>query len=126
MKTNNLNRIAKTIFIIGILSIIIYIIIKSQYESKKRADNPQYTIGLIINVRARAKLSVALEYSFKVNYEGYKSIRGIEKYNTKLIGKRFYVKFESGNPDNCEILLDKPVPDSIKEAPPEGWAKIPK
>ena len=30
-----------------------------------------------------------------------------------------------GEEDISRILLEYPVPDSIKEAPPEGWKKIP-
>lgn len=42
-----------------------------------------------------------------------------------ILGNRYYVKFETNNPKNSQILLNKPVPDSIKEAPSQGWDKIP-
>jgi hypothetical protein len=40
-------------------------------------------------------------------------------------GRRFYVKFLKDNPSRSYILDEKPVPDCIKEPPPEGWQVIP-
>jgi hypothetical protein len=43
-----------------------------------------------------------------------------------LVNKRFFVAFSPSNPMNSKILLDKPVPNELKQAPLEGWTEIPK
>jgi hypothetical protein len=35
------------------------------------------------------------------------------------------VRFLKEDPSHCGIIADKPVPDCIKEVPPEGWSEIP-
>jgi hypothetical protein len=43
----------------------------------------------------------------------------------KDIGRRFFVRFLKEDPTRCGLIADKPVPDCIKEVPPEGWSEIP-
>jgi hypothetical protein len=125
MERNKFDKIAKSMFFIVIIFIIIYTVIKYNYDREKRISNPRYTIGTVINLNGGSKAGNSIDFIYKVKNKGYSGRWSIQGYHTKLIGKRFYIKFESGNPDNCEILLDKPVPDSIKTASPEGWEKIP-
>ena len=125
MKTDKFNTISKILFLSILFGYILYIVVKSYNDKIERNLKTKYTIGKVENIRARANLDYALDFSFNVNNITFDAIWGVESVNKALIGSRFFVKFESGNPDNCEILLDKPVPDSIKEAPPEGWDKIP-
>jgi len=41
------------------------------------------------------------------------------------VGKRYYVKFSIKDPNLSDFLENRPVPDSIKTATPNGWVKIP-
>ena len=43
----------------------------------------------------------------------------------ELLNKKFLLRYVEGEEDISRILLEYPVPDSIKEAPPEGWKKKP-
>ena len=54
-------------------------------------------------------------------YEARDRIAG-RKYD---MGKRYFIAVPIKFPSRGFILLDKPVPDSIKEAPPEGWKELP-
>ena len=53
--------------------------------------------------------------------------KGISSSSSKnlFIGKRYFVIFEEGNPENSMLLPFLFVPDSITEAPPEGWKEPP-
>ena len=42
-----------------------------------------------------------------------------------MLENRFLVRYVYDDIDLEEILLVYPVPDSIKETPPEGWKKKP-
>ena len=52
---------------------------------------------------------------------------GFADYNEpkKYLHKRFLVQYLKEEENMSEIFLQYPVPDSIKEAPPEGWEKMP-
>lgn len=125
MKTNKFNTISKILFLTMLFGYIIYIAVKSYNDKKERNLKSKYTIGIVIKISPLSKSGYNLKHIYKINHILYKSSRIIDEKENYL-NKRFYVKFESDNPNNCEILLDKPVHDSIKEAPPEGWDKIPK
>ena len=48
-----------------------------------------------------------------------------DNFDVSEVGKRFIVKYIEDEENLSYILLEYPVPDSIKEAPPEGWEKLP-
>jgi len=120
------------------VSLILFIIIGMIWgyiKKNKLKEGPSaYTIAVITGVNSGAKVPPWFDYKFKVQGKTYKNQYSISdkmaRYSwSKLeeyIGKRFYVKFYIPDPGNNELQIYKPVPCDIKEAPPEGWTKIPK
>lgn len=83
---------------------------------------PRYTIAVPYDESRNAYYIKQIWFKYKVKDRIYirrKNFLGVQ------IGKRYYLKFSFKSPGINDLLQDKPVPDSIKAAPPEGWAKIP-
>lgn len=146
-------NIQVAIIIIPVLLIVIYMIINVELsKSKWNNENlkKKYTIATICEFKAPVKSTSFFKFRFIYNEKSYINRFGLayrinfknEKHtnHNKIIpeiiklsipeledyvGKRFYVKFIVNYPQYSELLLDKPVPDSIKEIPMEGWDVIP-
>jgi len=89
----------------------------------KLREKGGYTIGYIYKYRKRLKGADISYYKYNVrNKLWYGST--IDGESEELIHKRFLVKYVEGE-YLSKILLEYPVPDSIKKAPPEGWKKMP-
>ena len=87
-------------------------------------ENHKYSICTVSRFEG-IKGGFSVGYSFNVLNSEYTVGEIVQVGNKGIIGKRYFVMFYPPNPQNSKILIDKPVPDSIKEAPPEGWDKIP-
>lgn len=110
----------KAVIILALVFIIIGLSQSYFYKSKPQL----FTIGSIIDSEApvRGDLTVVFDYSFKGKKH---TARQGRNNHTFEIGKRYFVSIPEGYPSQGWMLLDKPVPDSIKTAPPEGWKELP-
>ena len=87
-----------------------------------------YTIAVITDVKyqgGRVGKSGFYYFYYQGNRYTGENITG-DLITKNDIGKRFFVQFLKENPNRCGICADKPVPDCITKAPPEGWEVIPK
>ncbi len=65
---------------------------------------------------------------YKIDYYYYfrgEKLLGNATYKDCKVPCRYYTKFPSAHPNLDEIFQDHPVPDSIKQAPSEGWLSPP-
>ncbi len=122
MKRNKINLIGKIIFAL----VFIVMISKNLYDHYSLKSSHRYTVGIVESVEINSKGGFGVKFYYTVSLKNYNGSTVIYQYDKSLIGDRFYVKFSPSNPKNCELLLEKRVPSNIKEAPPEGWKKIPK
>ena len=124
MDKNKINKIGLC-FLIGLGLWGVGTFIKDFFINQpKLREKGRYTIGYIYKYRKRLKGADISYYKYNVrNKLWYGST--IDGESEELIHKRFLVKYVEGEEDLSEILLVYPVPDSIKEAPPEGWKKLP-
>ena len=106
--------------------IIIALIGKNVFERQSLSKSNRYTIGKITEVNANMKSGYRISFVYNVQGQEYNAFGGIYKKSEGLVGSRFFVKFSPATPKNCELLLDKPVPNEIRTAPSEGWKEIPK
>ena len=91
----------------------------------KLREKGKYTIGIIYDY-SQHKGGATIYYEYKAENKLYYSNAGAGwKEKESLLEKRFLVKYVEGEEDISRILPEYPVPDSIKEAPPEGWKKMP-
>lgn len=116
-------KINYKVIIIG-LTIFTCIVIWMLYESYLLDKHPRYTIGEITHIEG-TKGGYQLWIFFKVNSIAYKKFGVIQEKNKSLIGKRYIVKFEEGDPENCHLMFEFPVTDTLIDIPAEGWSYIP-
>ena len=125
MDKNKINKISKYILIgFGLLVVGSFMRDIFIYGPRLR-EKGRYTIGIVYDY-SQYKGGASIYYEYKVGNKLYYSntaVGGIKK--NKLLEKRFLVRYVYDEIDLSEILLEYPVPDSIKEAPPEGWKKMP-
>jgi hypothetical protein len=114
---NNKGGMAVPIIVILICVIVVF---RYCYHSN---FNSRFTIGTPVSISLDAHLIKILTYKYKVNGKWYEDE---EPYQGGEIGKLFYVKYSFKDPKISDFLEEKPVHDSsIKEAPPDGWEKLP-
>lgn len=123
----NTRERGKIINRIGLFLMFLAIVITGLYlylRQNKLENSHRYSIGTVTHFEAQQG---SFGVDFKLIISGKEYDGGCTVYNkyNNIVGKRFFVKYYPKNPKNSEILLEKPVPDSIKEAPPNGWDKIP-
>lgn len=46
-------------------------------------------------------------------------------HNKFLPNRRYFVRFDSTNAKNSELLSKPEVPDTLVNVPPNGWQKLP-
>ncbi|MDR6516414.1 hypothetical protein [Chryseobacterium camelliae] len=105
------------IVIVPVIGILIYNNIKL---SPLKEGN--YTIGFVTKKYWPIVSHKKIIYIYTVN--GKKFDNG-QVYSYALEGKRYLVQFSLKDNSISNMLQDIPVPDSIKEAPPEGWKELP-
>lgn len=107
----NKNQYIGIILVIGML-LILYSFYK--YRNSNIRENGVQTIGLVNGYLRGTKTGPSLKYVYKVDkdkYEGSTYIGSSEYSNYK---NRFYqVQYSSENPGWSELLLNRPVTDTI-------------
>lgn len=119
MSNNKANK--KSLFLL--FGIILTIGLIGTYRSETVAKEGVYTITTIYKVQgARGGLRVDFRYTFgNKEYTGY-AVNSSYSHND--VGKRLFIKVLPSDPDRC-LITDIRVPDSITEAPVEGWVELP-
>ena len=124
MDKNKINKISKYILIgFGLLVVGAFINDLFINEPKLR-EKGKYTIGYIYKYSPH-KGGASIYYKFKTGNKFYYSNTTSGKDKKELLNKKFLLRYVEGEEDISRILLEYTVPDSIKEAPPEGWKKKP-
>jgi hypothetical protein len=123
MNFKKMNGRTGAIIIICFVIILIYIQTKIRNHIYKNYGH--YTIGTTIYKYLTPVSGSYIRYSYKVRNIYYEKDAPYTNAYPKYPGGRYYVEFNNNKPSMSKLLENKPVPDSIKEAPPDGWSKIP-
>ncbi|HSH66219.1 MAG TPA: hypothetical protein VLB84_10585 [Bacteroidia bacterium] len=105
----------------------IFLIIYARNGVKKLDKYGVYTVMYIENVRGASRgLKVSLKYFYLNDTIGESYLDASGQISIKDEGRRFLGKIRSDDPDEIfDIMLDKPVPDSLKTIPRQGWKNPP-
>lgn len=119
------------------IGLIGYMFVVNEKRKNKWTDSKldkRYTQGVITEYKHRGRGGPSsFEYNFKFGNKNYTNEYlilskiqqlPIEELKT-YVGKSFYVKFIVDYPKYSELLLDKPVSDSMPKAPIDGWFQLP-
>jgi|SRR5690606_16654909 len=115
-------------YFLGILMVAILGLILLVYQKKEFSNllkNSRYTTGEITEYKKYLRRQDHYIFYFTLENQKYKREIAINKSSNLFIGKRYFVIFEEGNPENSMLIPFLFVPDSITEAPPEGWKEPP-
>jgi hypothetical protein len=87
-----------------------------------RNKNARYTTGIVVK-----KIHSLNGTSYKVKYRVYSTdfVKNFPAFgDPNPVGRKYFIKFEKGNPENAEIIEDFwAKPNAV--APDSGWVKIP-
>ena len=121
---NNLN--VKWIYTLR-LCFFCAIILFAIWRSCRVSSDFRYTVATTTKLISTPRNHDAIEYTFSVNGKIYTSVGAdIKKYNIQYPNGRYFVKFPFKSPSANEIQWDLPVPDSIINAPKNGWKELPR
>ncbi|MEI6488945.1 MAG: hypothetical protein WCP52_08280 [Bacteroidota bacterium] len=117
----------KYFILIGLLIFTIFTLVYNFIRDEKLKKIGVYTICSINKVEGASRgMMINIEYNYKGKKIMNSSVNSTGDITRKDVGKRFLILIRSDEPDaNYDMFLDKPVPDSIKEAPINGWKDIP-
>ena len=119
-------------FVFFCLALVILYTIFNNYFIENTNVNYKYNIATLSKINSKGK--GGWEYEFYYSHNKKKGRSNISKdslqYYESKIGERFLVKINSKEWVNklfftSKLYVNKPVPDSIKEAPIEGWKELP-
>lgn len=86
----------------------------------------KYTITTTIRQIRTLKNGLQIEHFYFVEGKKYSHyFSKDERVNIIYPGGRYLLRYSKKNPDISEVLWKYPVPDSIKNAPSNGWDNIP-
>ena len=100
---------------------------RQNIRDKKLESKHKYTIGFLKKFVWPAEGGEMADVYFFVNHSTYRpsfTLNQGDKQKYK-IEQRFFIKFNPDDPDICEILFDKVVPDTMTHFKIAGWDSIP-
>lgn len=120
--------IAKLLFTTLITGFLLLFFVYPYCRWKNRSPQ-RFTIGYFKGLSNTRGAYVPV-FTYHINDDKIETVglyqNTVTPWNKKVyLNRRFYVVFEISKPKNGILLLDYPVPDSIKTAPPFGWDSIP-
>jgi len=114
-------------FLVCVIGFMVFKYYDGNEKEKKLEANHRYTIAVLTRYSS-STFGEKLFFSYDVQGRQIKNRENQsltkEEFN-KLKEFRYYVMYWPQEPDVCVLFLNLPVPDSIKNIPPDGWKKIP-
>lgn len=112
----------ETIFVLGIIAVIIYSIFSQDYKTYNLKNNPKFTIGIISSDWHSKTTSKppGKDYSFILKGKKFEHTTPVSK-SVYQLGDRFLVMYDSLKPEKAAILIDYyEIPANIS-VPKNGW-----
>lgn len=121
--------VSSIVFIILLISIGLCNRSKKTALKNERLADKRYIIGIIERKYQNFRSSQpSVKYYFKVlgkEYSDFEPVSADIEESITSGNARYYVEFSAKNPSNNKLLLNRPVPDSIKKSPLSGWSFTP-
>lgn len=119
--------ITSTIVIIALISWAYFNQRRISNLEKKRERLARYCIGEVTSTHFTRSGRDVVEYQFFVGYRRFSNSGSWigTSWNLPKVRAKYYVQYESDNPQNSVILFKNPVPDTVLAAPDSGWTYMP-
>lgn len=108
-----------------IILILIFPLFYYIYYKNEPIKKGNYTIGYVYKIYWPVISHKTIMFSYAVNNNSYTDTDVYNSNKKPEVGKRYLVQFSLEDNGMSDIFQDIPVPDSIKEAPSEGWKELP-
>lgn len=108
------------IILILVSPLFIYIYFK---QSPVKTGN--YTIGYATRIYWPIVSYKRIRFDYVVNGKSYETTNIYAQGLKPGIPGKYLVQFSLEDNSLANIFINIPIPDSIKEAPPEGWKELP-
>ncbi len=100
---------------------------RQNIRDKKLESKHKYTIGFLKKFVWPAEGGEMADVYFFVNHSTYRPSFTLNQGDKQKyrIEHRFFIKFNPDDPDICDILFDKIVPDTMTHFKIAGWDSLP-
>lgn len=110
---------------IGIVFTILLLVILINYSNHKALEKDyKYTVGVVYDVKARGNGGYNVYYTYKVSNIKIENMETDTYFGHKLLNNKYLVKYQPSRPENCKILFEYQVNNSVKP-PKNGWDELP-
>ncbi len=107
-------------------SIVPILLIHGCWRQKQLTENPGYTITTTVKQIRTLKNGLQIRHFYFVNGEKFTDDHNKdERLNIIYPNGKYLVKFSTKHPSISKVIWTKPVPDTLKNIPKEGWKIIP-
>lgn len=113
------NRIIASITIVAFLLSIAWLVWDKHYSRETLSENGRYTIGSIYRI---VKTTGGYLTEFKFMYQKMWLEDQTVMKNRYKKDHLYFVKYSSKDISINRILVNIPVPDTVRESPPNGWS----
>ena len=111
------------IAVIMVVGLLFFMAVRSHYYSKDLEKNGRYIYCQTLeknHVHNRFVVDISYYYRGKNYMTSRTYYMGIK------IQERYYMKVSTKKTSVCIVYFDKPVPDTIRGYPDDGWSEIPR
>ncbi|WP_422354619.1 hypothetical protein [Roseivirga pacifica] len=110
-----------------VLGVIIGFLVCWHFYTDRLSEKPQnYTIGVVEDFAKPPKGALYVEFNYKIDGKEYhESLPISDKQKRPVIGDTFLVRFPVNYESWAVLLLDYPIPDTLKLTMGTIWEQIP-
>ena len=115
-----LHKMLPYVVIVGVL---VAVFLHHRHRVRCLNEHPRYTVGVTEEYFTTAAGDKEISYVFIIHGECV--LGSHTRYQQFNRHSRYFVRFDSTNARNSELLSTPLVPDTLLNIPPGGWASLP-
>jgi hypothetical protein len=115
------------LIVAGALALSFYSSKKLDRLKREREAHGVFVVGTALAESNNLKGAWLVDYTYMFLGRRYTNSITTDRWLDLKAGarQRFYVRLAVGDPINAELLVERPVPDSVGASPDSGWARMP-
>ncbi len=106
-----------------IVGVLVAVFLHHRHRVRCLNEHPRYTVGVTEEYFTTAAGDKEISYVFIIHGECV--LGSHTRYQQFNRHSRYFVRFDSTNARNSELLSTPLVPDTLLNIPPGGWASLP-
>ena len=106
-----------------ITGVLVSVVLYNRHRVTSLIEHSRYTVGVTEEYFTTAAGDKEISYEFIIH--GVRVLGSSTEHLRYNMNSRYFVRFDSTNVRNSELLSTPAVPDTLNVIPPEGWASLP-